>query len=311
LNQARDFNPGLLLFRIDARENCPPETSMILITGATGTNGAEVVRQLSAAGIACRALVRNAAKAQALRMPGVEIVAGDLSDARSLDRPLAGVRRALLLSAPIPEQVSHERNFIEAAKRAGVWHVVKLSAFGADARSAARFLRNHAEAEKYLEDSGLAWTHVRPPFFMQNMLGLAGSIRATGKIFQPAGDGRAGDIDVRDIAAVLVAALTQPGHERQIYEITGPQSLSYAEIAQAFSRVLGRPIEFVNVPPVAARQEMLKLGMSAWVVDGILELMAALRDGFFDRVTPTVKQITGHPPRTLEQFLAEHVSQFR
>jgi uncharacterized protein YbjT (DUF2867 family) len=278
---------------------------MILVTGGTGTSGSEIVRQLAASGAKFRAMARNPARAESLRAPGVEIVAGDFDRPETLDAALRGVDRVLLLTPPDERQVEHNARFVEAAKRAGVRHVVKFSAAGADPASQARFLRQHGEAERAIQSAGFAWTFLRPPFFMQNLLGLAGMVKG-GTLYQPAGEGRAAFVDVRDIAAVAVKALTQDGHEGKVYDVTGPRSLGHADIAAAFSSVLGREVKYADVPPEAARQAMLGAGMGAWQVDGILELYALLREGKFDRATDVVKRVAGREPATVEQFVRDH-----
>src|SRR5215211_831576 len=154
---------------------------MILITGATGTTGREVVealRRLGAKGV--RALVRDPARADFIRAAGFETVAGDFERPETLDAALEGVERALLLTPPSPQTFEQQRAFIEAARRAGVRHVVKLSAFGADADAPEGFGKWHGQSENLPKTSGLKWTILRPNFFMQNLLGQARQIAATG-----------------------------------------------------------------------------------------------------------------------------------
>jgi len=282
---------------------------MILVTGGTGTSGSEITRFLAATGEKFRLMARDPRRAEGLRAPGVEVVAGDFARPDSLDAALRGVTRALLLTPPDERQVEQQAAFVGAAKRAGVRHVVKFSAAGADPASPARFLRQHGESERLIQSSGLAWTFLRPPFFMQNLLALAGMVKG-GALHQPAGDGRAAFVDVRDIAAVAADALTRDGHEGKVHEVTGPRSLSHADIAAAFSAVLGREVQYADVPPEAARQAMLGAGMGAWQVDGILELYDLLRDGKFDRATDTVKRVAGREPTTIEQFIRDHREAF-
>jgi uncharacterized protein YbjT (DUF2867 family) len=280
---------------------------MILLTGATGTTGSEVATALSAAGVPFKALVRNPDAAAPLQRPGVELVQGDLADPASVAAALNGVSRAFLLTAPTADQTTLQNDFITAAKSAGVRHIVKLSVAPGD--GANRFARLHAQGDAHLKQSGLAWTLLQPTFFMQNLLGLAGMIRG-GTIYQPAGAGRSGYVDVRDIAAVAAAALTGPGHDGQTYTLTGPEDLSFREIADRFSDVLGRLIVYVDIPPEAARDAMLKSGMPTWNVDGVLELMAALRADQLSFVTDDVRRVTGRRPRPLEQFIRDHETHF-
>src|SRR4051794_7950756 len=147
------------------------ETRMILVTGGTGSSGSEIVEALASKGVKFRMLARNPGKV-AVREEGVEIVAGGLSQPRTLADALKGIEKVLLLAPPAPNQVELESNVVDAAKQAGVRHIVKFSAMTADPKSPSRFPRAHGEIEQRIRSSGLAWTFLRPTFFMQNLLGL-------------------------------------------------------------------------------------------------------------------------------------------
>lgn len=285
--------------------------AMILITGATGTVGKELVQQLSAAGVKARALVRHPEQAAAIRLPGIDLVKGDMAEPASLDAALRGVERAFLLSAPEPRQVELQANFIHAAKRAGVQHIVKLSAIGAAADAPYRFGCWHAETEKQLEQSGLAWTHLRPSFFMTNTLMFAPTIARDGAFYTPTGDGQMGFIDVRDIAAVAVKTLIESGHESKTYTLTGPEALSHAQIAEKISTAIGTPVRFVNIAPDDFKKGALASGLPAWFADALNELYAMVRAGHMATVTGTVTQIAGRPPRTFDRFARDHADAFR
>jgi uncharacterized protein YbjT (DUF2867 family) len=223
---------------------------------------------------------------------------------------MEGVERAVLLSPPSNRLVEFEREFVDAAKKSGVKHIVKFSAFGADANAPIGFARWHGQSEEYLKRSGLAWTMLRPPFFMQNLFGLASMVRA-GTIYQPAGDGEAGHVDVRDIASVAAAALSENGHEGKVYEITGPELLSFHDIAKTFSEILGRSVSYLNIPPEAAKQSMMQAGMPEWQADGINGLMTGLREGKFVRLTDVVEKVGKKTPTSLARFIAENSAAFR
>jgi uncharacterized protein YbjT (DUF2867 family) len=282
---------------------------MILVTGATGTSGSEIVKALQNKAQRIRVLARNPEKAAALG-EDIDIARGDLTDPASLDAAMEGVEKALLLTPSNPRLPEMESNFIDAAKRANVRHLVKFSVYLADPQSPMRFMRQHAEIESKLKASGIAWTMLRPTFFMQNLLDLAGMIKS-GAIYMPTGNGRASYVDVRDIAAVAATALSESGHEGQTYPITGPQSVSYADIAAIFSRVLGREIKHVDVPPEAAKQALMQAGIPEWSADGINELNAGVKAGQFDHVFDTVTKVARKEPINLEQFIAEHRSTFQ
>lgn len=282
---------------------------MILITGGTGTAGGEIVSQLAATGTPFRAMVRNPEKAVALKLTGVQIVTGDLEKPQTLAAALQGIDQVLLLSSPSPNQVALERNMVAAAKAAGVRHIVKFSAMTADPNSPSRFPRVHGQVEQAIRESGLEWTFLRPTFFMQNLLELAGMVKG-GTIFQPAGDSKAGFVDTADIAAVAVEALTEPGHEGQAYDITGPELLSYHDIARTFSEVLQKPVKYQDIPPAAARQAMLGMGMSEYQVDGINELMDQMRAGQYATLSDAVWQVGKKEPNRLSDFLKQHAAVF-
>jgi len=283
---------------------------MILITGGTGTAGREISKALERMGVRYRSLVRNRVKAAAGASPNVDLVEADLARPETLAAALDGVEKALLLAAASPELAQQERNFIRAAKRAGVRHVVKFSAYGASLQAPHFFGRQHGEGEGELEDSGLPFTMLRPNGFFQNFLGNAGSIQARSALHAPAGVMRFSAVDVRDIAAVAAHVLTEPGHEWQRYTITGPEALSHAEIAERFSRVLGRTIEFVDVPEDAARQWMLDAGIPAWTVDKVLDLYRYYKTGAAAEVTNNVECVGRKAPIAFQQFVRDHAAGF-
>ncbi len=284
---------------------------MILVVGATGTNGREVVSRLSAVGSTVRALVRDPAKAADLRGGNVKLVQGDLDDPGSLDAALAGVERAFFVSAIDRRYVERFRNFLDAARRAGTAHVVKFSGMCADPESPGEIFRQHGETDQLLAGSGLAYTILRPNSFHQNMLWSAGTIRDQGAFYTPMGDARQSLVDVRDIAAVAVEVLTEAGHEGQTYEITGPESLSYHDIAATLSEVLGKPVRYADVPPEVTREFMLQSGMPEWNARAVAELLELFSTGIAARTTDTVERITGRKPIAFEQFARDHADSFR
>ena len=283
---------------------------MILITGATGRVGGTTLKQLSTRGVAVRALVRNAEKAAQVASPLVETVIGDLAQPRSLESALDGITAALLVSPLDPHQVELQGNFIDAAKRAGRVHVVKISGLGTALNSSVRSGRWHAQTEKHLEDSGLPFTHLRPPFFMQNILRFAPTIRASGEFSGSMNQGKVAMIDVEDIAAVAVTALTTAAHVGKAYTLTGPEALSYADVAEKLSQLLGRTVTYKDTPLAAMRERLLASGMPEWHVDVQVDFSTALSAGHASVVTDTVEAVTGRPARTLEQFIREHLALF-
>ncbi|MFL6256314.1 MAG: SDR family oxidoreductase [Pyrinomonadaceae bacterium] len=285
---------------------------MILITGATGTTGREVVeelRRLGAKGV--RALVRDPARAEFIRAAGFETVAGDFERPETLGAALEGIERALLLTPPTPDTVNQQREFILAAAVAGVRHIVKLSAFGADADAPEGFGKWHGQSENLLKTSGLKWTMLRPNFFMQNLLGQARQIAATGSIYQPVGDARASFVDVRDIAAVAARTLTEEGHDEQTYTLTGPEALSYTEVAAKLSEAAGRSINYVSISPEQFRAGALGAGLPEWLVTALERLNDIFASGQAAEVTGDVQRIGRKEPNTFEQFARDNAAAFK
>jgi uncharacterized protein YbjT (DUF2867 family) len=283
---------------------------MILVVGATGTNGREVVHRLADSGRAVRALVRNPARAGDLQRPGVEIAAGELDDVASLNAALEGVDHAFLVTAVDPRDVEWIGNFVGAAKRSGSPHVVKFSAMGADAGSPVELLRQHGESDVLIVGSGLPYTILQPNSFFQNMFWSSGTIKDHGAFYLPVGDARQSQLDVRDIASVAVKVLTEPGHEGMTYELTGPEALTFHEIADHLSKATGKPIRYVPVTRAAAEESMRKSGMPDWNVRAVGELYDFFASGQAARVSYVIERVTGRTPIRFEQFARDFASAF-
>jgi uncharacterized protein YbjT (DUF2867 family) len=284
---------------------------MILISGATGRVGGATVRQLASRGIPVRALVRSPDKAASIAAPHVEPVIGALADPTSLAQAFENIQAALLVSPLDPQQVVLQGHFVEAARRAGPVHIVKISGLGTALDSPVRSGRWHAQIERHIEDSGLPFTHLRPPFFMQNILRFAPSIRASGRFAGALGQGKVAMIDVQDIAAVAATVLTTPGHTGKTYVLTGPEALSYVDVAQRLSALLGRAVAYQQIPLAAMQEQWRAADMPEWHVEVQSDFNAALDAGEAATVTQTVADVTGRRPRAIEQFLQEHLALFR
>ncbi len=284
---------------------------MILVTGATGTVGREVLKDLAWQDHKVRALVRSGEKGQSLTSTGADIAIGDFTQPESLPAALEGIDKVFLLSVLDPDQAAIQGNMIDAAKEAGVKHVVRLSALGARPDAPISLGKWHYETEQRLEASGIPWTHVRPHSFMQNLLLSAQSVASEGKVYSPLSDAKVAMIDARDIAAVCVAALTTEGHEGKAYEITGPEALSYYDVAEKLSAVTDKEVSYVDITPETAKQTMMKSGMPEWTADALNELYAFYRQGKGDQVTTIVKEVTDKDPRAFIDFAAEYAAIFR
>jgi len=285
---------------------------MILVTGATGLNGKELLRVLSASGVAVRALVRNPARAEAIAaLPNVEIVQGDMAHPETLATGLRGVDRAMLISSSDPMMLDVQTNFIDAAKQAGVKHVVKLSGIMPELDSAFRFARMHGEIEKRLEASGMAFTHLRAGEFMPAYFRQVPNITAKGAMFLPMEDARIASIDVGDIAEIAAKVLTGAGHEGKTYPLTGPQALTMTEVAEKLSAATGKTIRYVNVPPEAARQAQIAAGMPPYLADALFELFAERRNGKEAKVWPDAERLLDRRPTSFDEFAKRNATVFR
>lgn len=284
---------------------------MIVVTGATGLVGSEVVSRLVSRGLPVRALTRNREKNRS-RFPGlVEVVEADLDRPETLPAALHGATAAFLLTNSTERAASQQVGFLEAASRVGIQRLVNLSQHGADPNSSNRFQRYHAEVEAALQSSDLVWTILRPNLFMQGLLAVRESIRRRGNFALAAGEARISAVDIRDIAEVTVAVLTEPGHEHRIYDLTGPQALTHDEMAHELTRGLGRSVAYIDIPPEAMRSALLSFGFPEWQADGLVEEFEVYRRGEAAAVSDDVATITGHPPRSFAEFVKDYASAFR
>lgn len=283
---------------------------MILVAGATGTVGTQTVMQLIAAGARVRALVRDSAKAKPLEAMGAELAVGDLAEPTTLEAPFRGVEKAFLIPPVDERAVQMHDHFVQAAKRAGTRHIVKLSVLGADFDSPVLFLRWHAQGRRIIEDSGLPFTELQPNSFMQNLLRSAHAIATDGSFAQPGNGARISHVDARDIAAVAVQTLTEAGHEDKTYCLTGPEALSFEEIALTLSAVLKKPVRYHNLSPLDFKKMLIAYGTREWVADALNALHAFYFQGKGEVVTHTVCEVAKRPPTPFEQFARDHAAAF-
>ena len=280
---------------------------MILVTGASGQVGRQVLEEVLKTGKPVKAMYRSAEDAR-IALAGVDAVIADFAGKASLAKALHGIDAIYLVCSPIPQLVELESNVIEACKQAGVGYVVLNSALGAGDYPKS-FPAWHRQVEDKLKASGLQYAIFRPNSFMQNVAAYnAPSIRAQGAFYSAMGDAKLSLIDVRDIAAIVAKALTNPtSFAGKTIELNGPEAFSYKEIAAKISRVAGRAVQFVNIPEAAQGKSMLDLGMPEWQVNALLELQqyyTVERKG--GEVTPPIKDFLGRAPITLDQYLNEN-----
>jgi uncharacterized protein YbjT (DUF2867 family) len=279
-----------------------------LITGATGDVGSKVVKQLIQRGERPRVFARNAEKAHAQFGDKVDIVSGDLSDAASLQRALAGVEKLFLVNSG-PQIPALDGLAVQAAKTAGVRHIVKLSSLDVEQKLAIGAW--HAKGEAAIRASGIRFTFVRPTGFMSNLLAWSRSIVAEGIVRSSTGDGKRPFIHSEDIAAVAVRALTADDYVGKALPITGPQSLSFAEITEKIGSAIGRQLKYQPVSDEEAGRRFSATGASAEEVAAHVELWRAIREGRVGATTNEVERILGRKPIALDQWLVENAPAFR
>lgn len=281
---------------------------MILVIGGRSKIGSALVEELVRRAETTRVLARSGESAD---FPsGVEVVSGDLADPSSLADAMAGVEKLFLLCGPREDEVTLNRNAIDAAKSAGVDLLVRSSILGADPESPSTFMRDHGVCDAYLQDSGLPHVIVRPNMFLQNVPeSTIPSIGEDGVFYANAGQARVSMVDTRDVAAVAAVRLTGRDGDGggQIVDVTGPEALSYADVASKLSARLGRTVRYVEAPDDDVRQALSGYGMGDWLANGLIELFQDYRrsgqDGYAAQVTDAVARLTGRPARGLDELL--------
>ncbi len=281
---------------------------MIYVTGAGGTVGSEVIKQLESAKAPFRAAYFSNEKAEAARARGIDAVIIDYNRRDTLRAAFQGCDKLFLLGPNALNQTQLELNAVEAAKAVGVRHIVKQSVLGAD-EEAFGLAKVHRPVEKAIDSSGFAWTFLRPNSFMQNVVTYKGeTIKAEGAFYSASGKAKISHVDVRDIAAVAVKALTEPNHEGKAYTLNGPEALTYDELANELSKVLGRSISHINLSPSDLKNGMLAEGMPEEIADRMLDLERYYREDQASRLTNDIKQVTGRDPRRFAQYARDCAS---
>jgi uncharacterized protein YbjT (DUF2867 family) len=281
---------------------------MICITGAGGTVGREVIQQLELARVKFRAAYFSKEKVDAALANGIDAVIIDYNHPETLRAAFRGCDKLFLLGPNALNQTQLELNAVEAAKAVGVQHIVKQSVMGAEDEAFSLALI-HRPVEKAIEASGMAWTFLRPNSFMQNVVTfMSETIKAESVFFSASGEAKIAHVDVRDIAAVAVKALTEPTHAGQAYTLTGPEAMTYDELAQELSAVLGRSISHVSLSPEDLKHGMLAEGMPEAIADRMLDLERYYREDQASRITNDIQQVTGQEPRRFAQYIRDYGS---
>jgi uncharacterized protein YbjT (DUF2867 family) len=283
----------------------------ILISGATGNVGTQLVNRLAALNTPFKALVRNSDNIELLKsLPQAEIIIGDLADETKLINAMQGIEKAFLLTNSSEHAEKLQSNFVHAAHRSGVKHLVKLSQFAANENSPVRFLRYHARVEHKIKELGLSYTFLRPNLYMQGLIALKDYIKNDGKFYASVGNAAISAVDIRDIATVAAKALTETGHEDKIYNITGKEAITHYQMADTFSRVLGRKIMFIDVTPDQMEEALKAAGFPEWQLKGLIEDYAHYARGEAAEIYNTVSDLTNIAPAGFEQFVNDHKELF-
>jgi uncharacterized protein YbjT (DUF2867 family) len=285
--------------------------SKILVTGATGTIGKEVVRALRAKNLAVRAGARTPEKLEALKKLGAEVVALDFNDAASVQAAFQGVDRVFLLTPFVEDPTPLAKDAIAAAKKAGVRFILRMSAAGADANAPVRLPREHGIIENLVKDSGIPWAVIQPSFFMDNFINYSGdSIKGQGAVYGASGTGKVAYVSSADVGAVAAEILASPEkHASKTYVITGGEAVTDEEAVRTISEVLNREIKFVNMPAKDYEAALRSFQLPGWQVDGMLFLESMVKaQGWAAATATTVKDITGRDPERLRSYFERNKS---
>lgn len=290
----------------------------ILVTGATGTLGGEVVKQLSSStpAVNIKAGVHSAQNVKKVKDGDkVEVVLIDYNKPETLKEALSQVDKLFLLTPDVPNAHELASNLVIEAKKAGIRHIVKQSVMGADLEADVGTFRLHRQAEKIIEQSEIPFTFLRPNEFMQNFVNFHSHfIKNNNAFYLPLEDAKVSLVDVRDIAAVAVKSLTEDRsdkHNNKTYLITGPEALSYHQVADILSNARGKKISYVNISEEEARGAMKEMGMSDWLINTISELHDYFRKGNASQVSSAVEEVTGKKPISFSQFAKDYAEAFR
>ncbi len=279
---------------------------MILLTGATGKTGSATAKALNEKGITFRALIRNEEKRGDIESLGGEVVIGSIENKEAVDQSMVDVETALILLPNSENQLSLEKQLVDSAKQAGAKRVVKMSSIEATPDATSPIPKLHLESEEYIKQSGLNWTMIKPNFYMQNLLASAGTIKDQGKIFLPMGEGKTGMIDTTDVGKVLAKVLSEDGHESMNHEITGPEILSFYEVAEIFSQGLDKQVDYVDVPLAAYKETLGQFLTNQWHLDAVIDLFKGIADGGIEEKTDTYSELMGESPKSLSEFISEN-----
>jgi (4-alkanoyl-5-oxo-2,5-dihydrofuran-3-yl)methyl phosphate reductase len=283
---------------------------MILITGATGNIGTELVKLLDSNGSSLRVVSRDEKKVAHLD-PHIERVIGDLREPSVVQRAVQNVDKLFVIPVLLDPNHETDRLLFDEAKRAGVGRIVMVSSgvVRLDDKNPIGIL--HRQKEQLIEETGIPWTFLRPSGFMSNTLRFwLNTIKSQAKVFNPTGDGKTAPISPYDIAAVAAVVLTTNGHEGKTYDLTGPELLTTHDQVTILSKVIGKPIQCLDIPVEAAVEGMKSNGLPVAIIEALSKLWIGVRKGESTFQTNDVERLTGEPSQTFETWCQEHRAAF-
>ena len=278
----------------------------VLVTGATGNIGRALVAQLRQAPSSTDVVAASPSGQPVAGAPGRAL---NLLDPDSVGAAMRGVERLFLLTPAHPEMETMTAHAVQAARAAGVQHIVRVSGAGADPASDIAIARLQGRCDQIVIDSGIAYTLLRPKNFMQNFTTFLRDMIRTGTVYSSQGDGRVPFIDARDIAAVAARVLREPqAHAGKTYMLTGPQALTNAEALAVIAEHIGRPIQLVAISEEQAVEDMRQAGMPEPLVQAMSSLNRIIAAGWVAEVTDDVPRLLGRPATPWADFVTEHRS---
>ncbi|WP_426360153.1 NmrA family NAD(P)-binding protein [Pseudocolwellia sp. HL-MZ19] len=280
---------------------------MILIFGATGKTGSEIIKQLLVRNVPIRVLIRDSNKATYFIEKGIDVVIGDASDPEAVTQALKGIEKVYLVLANSEEQLTQEKLITDCAKKSGVKLLVKQSSLETRIYPNNPIPKAHLESEQYIKNSGLDWVIIRPTFFNQMLLMCAHTIQANNTLIFPMADGCVAATDVRDVAEIAATVLTEPRHINKSYDISGAEFLSFNTIAAIFSKVLNREINYVSQPLIEYRKMLETRLNDEWRINAVCEELHSLSTSSLHYIAAgNIKRILGRPARTVQQFVEDN-----
>ncbi|AKT42127.1 SDR family oxidoreductase [Chondromyces crocatus] len=281
---------------------------MIVVFGSSGTVGRELVSHLVRAG---HGPLRAVYHRHPVALYGVETVQVDVAQGRGIEDALRGARAVFLLTGDMPDQAGAELRVVEAAARAGVERLVKLSVLAAPSE-AFPLARIHRAVERAIETTRIPFTFLRPGSFMQNfVLQYGHEIRAESRFSLPCGDAHDNHVDARDIARVAARCLTESGHEGRSYDLVGPEPLTYHEAAEKLSQAVGKTIAYVAISSDEFTRRMQATGAPRELAEGLLEMFRYHATSGVEQRSSAIREVTGQEPTSLAAFAREHAAAFR